>query len=41
MLACYGVTEAQIRSSWTVAEFERYRDFALNVWMKRGMPHAG
>ena len=40
MLACYGVTEAQVRQEWTCADFERYSRFARDVWLKRGMPGA-
>jgi hypothetical protein len=36
MLACYGVTEQQIRDGWTVAQFDRYRDFAKDVWLLKG-----
>ena len=35
MLACYGVSEQQIRESWTLADFDRYCDFARDVWLKR------
>ena len=35
MLACFGVTEQQIRAEWTVADFDRYADFARDVWLKR------
>lgn len=34
MLACYGVTEEQIRTSWTIEQFDRYADFARDVWLK-------
>lgn len=36
MLACYGVTEAELLESWTVADFDRYRDFARDVWLLKG-----
>lgn len=36
MLACYGVTEQQICAEWTLADFDRYLDFARDVWLKRG-----
>ena len=34
MLHAYRVTEAQILESWTLADFERYRDFARK-WLMR------
>lgn len=34
MLHAYGVTEAQILESWTLADFHRYRDFA-KAWLIR------
>lgn len=36
MRACYGVTEAEILSTWSLADFEHYLDFARDVWLKRG-----
>lgn len=32
----YGVTEAEIRDSWTIADFHRYRDAALDLLKIRG-----
>lgn len=36
MLACYGITEQQIRATWTLADFDRYAEFARDVWLKKG-----
>lgn len=35
MLACFGVREDEIRGSWTIAQWMRHKDFALNVWLRR------
>lgn len=36
MLHAYGVTEAQILDSWTLADFTRYRDFAAKWILRKG-----
>jgi hypothetical protein len=38
MLHVYGVTEDTIRTTWTLGQFRRYRDFALEIIKARGGP---
>ena len=35
MLHVYGVTESEVRDTWTVAQWRAYRDFAVQLLKNR------